>query len=158
MIKKKLSHDYIGWLKFCIAFFILFLLYYTLTLQRMLSVIRAAYYSVFITKQLINFDEVESYMYINSPDLDIPDFWLTFDWRSYRSWFELTFPFLYAVSRAGVHTGFRRITLVLYIGYLSNLATWFHCGRWRTIFSLGSKFKVTVAINIIFENRIVSAR
>jgi hypothetical protein len=40
----------------------------------MLSVIRAAYCSVFITKQLITFDQVESYMYINSPDLDIPDF------------------------------------------------------------------------------------
>jgi hypothetical protein len=33
-------------------------------LQIMLSVIRAAYYSVFITKQLITFDEVESYMCI----------------------------------------------------------------------------------------------
>jgi hypothetical protein len=43
---------------------ILLLLYYTLTLQRMLSVIRAAYYSVFTTKHLINFDEVESYMCI----------------------------------------------------------------------------------------------
>jgi hypothetical protein len=32
---------------------------------------------------------------------------------------------------AGVHTGFRTITLVLYIGSLTNLATWFPCGRDR---------------------------
>jgi hypothetical protein len=36
--------------------------------------------------------------------------------------------------RAGVHTGFRTITLVLYIGSLPNLATSFPCGRWRTLF------------------------
>jgi hypothetical protein len=29
-------------------------------------------------------------------------------------------------------------TLVLYIGSLPNLATWFHCGRGRTLFILGS--------------------
>jgi hypothetical protein len=39
---------------------------------------------------------------------------------------------------AGVHTGFRTITLVLYIGSLPNLATWFPCGRGRTLFILGS--------------------
>ena len=33
---------------------------------------------------------------------------------------------------------FRTITLVLYIGSLPNLATWFPCGRGRTIFILGS--------------------
>jgi hypothetical protein len=43
----------------------------------------------------------------------------------------------------GVHTGFRTITfhmitLVLYIGSLPNLATWFPCGRGRTLFILGS--------------------
>ena len=33
---------------------------------------------------------------------------------------------------------FRTVTLVLYIGYLINLATWFPCGRGRTLFILGS--------------------
>ena len=33
---------------------------------------------------------------------------------------------------------FRMITLVLYIGSLTNLATWFPCGRGRTLFILGS--------------------
>jgi hypothetical protein len=33
---------------------------------------------------------------------------------------------------------FRTITLVLYIGSLPNLATWFLCGRGRTLFILGS--------------------
>jgi hypothetical protein len=33
---------------------------------------------------------------------------------------------------------FRTITLVLYIGTLPNLATWFPCGRGRTLFILGS--------------------
>jgi hypothetical protein len=33
---------------------------------------------------------------------------------------------------------FRTITLVLYIGSLTNLATWFPCGRGRTLFILGS--------------------
>ena len=42
------------------------------------------------------------------------------------------------VWRAGVHTGFCTITLVLYIGSLPNLATWFPCGRGRTLFILGS--------------------
>ena len=42
------------------------------------------------------------------------------------------------VWRTGVHTGFRTITLVLYIEYLPNLATWFPCGRGRTLFILGS--------------------
>jgi hypothetical protein len=41
-------------------------------------------------------------------------------------------------GRAGIHTGFRSITLVLYIRSLPNLATWFSCGRWRTLFILGS--------------------
>jgi len=30
------------------------------------------------------------------------------------------------------------IALVLYIGYLINLATWFPCGTWRSLFILGS--------------------
>jgi hypothetical protein len=34
--------------------------------------------------------------------------------------------------------GFRTITLVLYIGSLPNLATWFPCGRGRSLFILGS--------------------
>ena len=42
------------------------------------------------------------------------------------------------VWRAGVHTGFRTITLVLYIGSLPNLATRFPCGRGRTLFILRS--------------------
>jgi hypothetical protein len=56
---------------------------------------------------------------------------------------------------------FHMITLVLYIGSLTNLATWFPCGRGRTLFileSLRSKVKVTVTINIIFDNRIVLYR
>ena len=36
------------------------------------------------------------------------------------------------VWRAGVHTGFHTITLVLYVGSLPNLATWFPCRRGRT--------------------------
>ena len=42
------------------------------------------------------------------------------------------------LGMAGVHTGFHTITLVLYIGSLPNLATWFLCGRGRTLFILGS--------------------
>ena len=56
---------------------------------------------------------------------------------------------------AGVHTGLRTITLVLYIGSLPNLATWFPRGRERTLIIFGvirSKVKVTVAINRIFDN------
>jgi len=34
----------------------------------------------------------------------------------------------------GVHTGFRTITLVLYIGSWPNLATWFPCGRGNPLF------------------------
>ena len=37
-------------------------------------------------------------------------------------------------GRAGVHTGFRTITLGLYIGSLPNLVTSFPCGRGRTLF------------------------
>ena len=39
---------------------------------------------------------------------------------------------------AGIHTGFRTITLVLYIRFLPTLATWFPCGRGRTPFILES--------------------
>ena len=42
------------------------------------------------------------------------------------------------LGMAGVHTGFHTIALVLYIGSLPNLATWFPCGRGRTQFILGS--------------------
>ena len=38
----------------------------------------------------------------------------------------------------GFHTGFHTINLVLYIGSLPNLTTWFPCGRGRTLFILGS--------------------
>jgi hypothetical protein len=48
---------------------------------------------------------------------------------------------------------FRMITLVLYIGSLTNLAAWFPCGRGRTLLILGSKVKVTVTINIFFGDR-----
>ena len=41
-------------------------------------------------------------------------------------------------GRTGVHTGFRTITLVLYIGSLPNLTTWLPCGRGKTLFILGS--------------------
>jgi ubiquitin C-terminal hydrolase len=44
----------------------------------------------------------------------------------------------YGGQLAGIHTGFHTITLVLYIGSLTNLATWFPCRRGRTIFILGS--------------------
>jgi hypothetical protein len=40
--------------------------------------------------------------------------------------------------QAGIHTGFRTITLVLYMGSLPNLATGFPRGRGRTLFILGS--------------------
>jgi hypothetical protein len=50
----------------------------------------------------------------------------------------------------------RTITLVLYIGSLTNLATSFPCGRGKTLFILGSKVKVTITINRIFDNRVVS--
>jgi hypothetical protein len=33
------------------------------------------------------------------------------------------------------------------------LATWFPCGRGRTLFILGSNVKVTITINRIFDNR-----
>jgi hypothetical protein len=39
-------------------------------------------------------------------------------------------------GRVGVHTGFRTITLVLYIGSLPNLTTWLPCGRGRILFIL----------------------
>jgi len=58
------------------------------------------------------------------------------------------FPFLFARivwfgmagdgRRAGVHTGFRTIILVLYIGSLPNLDTWFPFRRGRTMYILGS--------------------
>jgi hypothetical protein len=51
---------------------------------------------------------------------------------------ELEYLFFCRGRRAGVHTGFRTITLVLYIGSLPNVATWFPCGRERTLFILGS--------------------
>ena len=49
----------------------------------------------------------------------------------------------------GVYTGFRTITLVLYIGSLPN-PIYFGVIR--------SKVKVSVTINRIFDNRVVSAR
>jgi hypothetical protein len=42
------------------------------------------------------------------------------------------------VWQTGVRTGFCTITLVLYIGSLPNLATWFPFGRGRILFILGS--------------------
>ena len=56
------------------------------------------------------------------------------------------------LGMAGVDTGFRTITLVLYIGSLPSLATWFPCGRGRTVFILGSKVKVTVTIQFCKYN------
>ena len=52
-------------------------------------------------------------------------------------------------GQAGIHTGFRTITLVLYIRSLPNLATCFPSGRGRTLFILGSKVKVSFTINRI---------
>ena len=51
---------------------------------------------------------------------------------------------------------FHMMTLVLYIGSLPNLTTWLPYGGGRTLFILGSKVKVTVTINIIFDNKVVS--
>ena len=64
------------------------------------------------------------------------------------------------LGMAGVHSGFCTITLVLYIGSLPNLATWFPCGRGRTLFILGSlgQRSRSLTINIIFDNRVISAR
>jgi hypothetical protein len=47
-----------------------------------------------------------------------------------------------------------RITLVLYIGSLPNLTTWFPCERGRTLFILGSlgPRSRSLTINIIFDN------
>ena len=55
---------------------------------------------------------------------------------------------------------FHMITLVLYIGSLPNLTTWFPCGRGRILFILGSlgQRSRSLTINIIFDNRVVSAR
>jgi uncharacterized membrane protein len=58
-----------------------------------------------------------------------------------------------------VHTGFRTITLVLYIGSLPSLTTRFPCGRGRTLFifgSLGQRSR-SLTINRIVDNRVVSA-
>ena len=61
-------------------------------------------------------------------------------------------------GRAGVHTGFCTITLVLYIGSLPNLVNWFPCGRARTLYMLGSlgQRSMSLTINRLFDNRIVS--
>jgi hypothetical protein len=61
--------------------------------------------------------------------------------------------------RAAVHTGFRTITLVLYIGSLPSLATWLPCGRGRTLCILRSlcQRSRSLTINIIFVNMVVSA-
>ena len=42
------------------------------------------------------------------------------------------------LGMASIHTGFHTITLVMYIGSLPNMATWFPSGRGRTLFILGS--------------------
>jgi hypothetical protein len=57
------------------------------------------------------------------------------------------------LGMASVHTGFRTITLVLYIRSLPNLTTWFPCGRGRTLFSLGSlgQRSRSLTINRIFD-------
>jgi hypothetical protein len=55
---------------------------------------------------------------------------------------------------------FCMITLVLYIGSLPNLTTWFPSGRGRTLYILGSlgQRSRSLTINIIVDNRVVSAR
>ena len=79
------------------------------------------------------------------------------NWKLIMSYFDFYTPVLRQhcdwVWWMGFHTGFCTITLVLYIGSLPNLATWFPCRRGRTLFILGSlrsKVKVTVTINIMF--------
>ena len=63
------------------------------------------------------------------------------------------------LGMAGVHTGFRTITLVLYIGSLPNLATLIPLWKGKNSVYFGVvrwKVKVTVTINRIFDNRVVS--
>ena len=57
--------------------------------------------------------------------------------------------------RAVVHTCFHTITLVLYIGHMIPLWNGENPIYFRVI---RSKVKVTVTINIIFDNRVISAR
>ena len=60
----------------------------------------------------------------------------------------------YYVIGYGGRAGVRTITLVLYIGSLPNLATW--KGKNPIYFGVMSKVRVTITINIIFDNRVVS--
>jgi hypothetical protein len=66
----------------------------------------------------------------------------------------------YWVWRAGGRPhSFRTLTLVLYFGSLSNLTTWFPCGKGNYLIYFGiirSKVKVTVNMNKCFDNRVVS--
>ena len=68
--------------------------------------------------------------------------------------------FSYAGGRTGVLTGFRTLTLVLYIGSLrTRLGHMIPLWKGKNLIYFGvirSKVKVTVTINIIFDNRVVS--
>ena len=50
------------------------------------------------------------------------------------------------VWRASVHTGFRTITLVLYIGSLPNLTTWYPC-----VFSWILIFNLFIVVDVVFK-------
>ena len=51
---------------------------------------------------------------------------------------------------------FRMITLVLYIGSLTNLATWFPCGRGRILYMLGSLDQRSRSLLLHCINRILT--
>jgi hypothetical protein len=59
--------------------------------------------------------------------------------------------FTVTINRIFDNGRFCMITLVLYIGSLPNLTTWFSCGRGRTLFILGSLGQRSLTINIIFD-------
>ena len=60
---------------------------------------------------------------------------------------------------SGVHTAFRIITLVLYIGSLLGHMISMWMGKNPIYFGvIRSNVKVTVTMNIIFDNRVVSTR
>ena len=67
----------------------------------------------------------------------------------------------YGGRRAGIHTGFRTITLVLYIWSLPNLGHMIPLCKGKNPINfvvIRSKVKVTITINRIVDIRVVSAR
>ena len=126
----------------------------------MLSVMRAANYSVFTTKQLINFDEVESYMCIFAwfgYSRFLIDFWLTQLSVVIRIIFSI-----FIRRQAGErprrfpHNNFSSVYRIFTkLGHMIP----FWKGKNPIYFGvIRSKVKVTVTINRIFDNRVVSAQ